>query len=118
MAERVAGEFDAVEIDQTLDAHIEGSAAVLFSFTSCPFCKRAKELLDSKGATYAVVELDESADGAAMRARLGARTGRTSVPSVWVAGEYLGGLNDGPGLVPLDADGLLEPKLRTAGALS
>ena len=52
-----------------------------------------------------------------MRCRLGIRTGRTSVPSVWVAGEYLGGLNDGPGLLPLDEQGELEPKLRAAGAL-
>ena len=63
------------------------------------------------------VELDEEADGAAMRCRLGIRTGRTSVPSVWVAGEYIGGLNDGPGLLPLDEQGELEPKLRAAGAL-
>ena len=38
-------------------------------------------------------------------------------PSVWVAGEYIGGLNDGPGLLPLDEQGELEPKLRAAGAL-
>jgi len=64
-----------------------------------------------------LLELDEDADGPALRARLGARTGRTSVPSVWIGAEYVGGLNDGPGLVPLDADGKLEPKLRAVGAL-
>ena len=89
----------------------------LFYQPRCPFCKKAKEALDAKGVKYSVVELDEEADGAAMRARLGVRTGRTSVPSVWVAGEYIGGLNDGPGLLPLDEQGELEPKLRAAGAL-
>ena len=78
---------------------------------------RVAEALDAKGVKYSVGELDEEADGAAMRCRLGIRTGRTSVPSVWVAGEYLGGLNDGPGLLPLDEQGELEPKLRAAGAL-
>ena len=34
-----------------------------------PFCKKAKTL-DAKGVKYSVVELDEEADGAAMRARL------------------------------------------------
>ena len=53
-----------------------------------------------------------------MRARLGARTQRTSVPSIWIGSEFVGGLNDGPGLVPLDTDGKLEPKLRAVGALA
>ena len=116
-AEAVAGEFDATAVDARLDAEIGAGGALMYSFTTCPFCKKAKEALDAKGVKYSVVELDEEADGAAMRARLGIRTGRTSVPSVWVAGEYLGGLNDGPGLLPLDEQGELEPKLRAAGAL-
>lgn len=116
-AELVAGDFDAAAVDARLESEISTSPALLYSFTSCPFCKRAKEALDAKGAVYTVVELDETADGAAMRARLGVRTGRTSVPSVWVDGEYLGGLNDGPGILSLDASGELEPKLRAAGAL-
>ena len=76
-----------------------------------------RELLDTKGARYTVLELDLEEEGAALRARLGARTGRTSVPSVWIGGDYCGGLNDGPGLAPLDADGLLEPRLRAVGAI-
>ena len=65
------------------------------------------------------VELDEDPDGAAMRARLGVRTGRTSVPSIWIDGVFVGGMNDGePGIGPLDARGELEPMLRRAGALA
>ena len=64
------------------------------------------------------IELDLDPDGAAVRARLGARTTRTSVPSIWIGGEFVGGLNDGPGLLTLDADGDLEPKLRAVGALA
>ena len=90
----------------------------MYSFTSCPFCKKAKELLDDKGAKYTVYELDERPDGAALRARIGARTGRTSVPAIWVGADYIGGLNDGaPGLLPLDKVGDLDGRLRAAGAL-
>jgi glutaredoxin 3 len=116
IAERAAGEFDAAAIDAKLDDLITSSGVLMFSFTNCPFCKGAKELLDTKGVRYRVVELDTEVEGAAMRARLGARTGRTSVPSVWIAGECVRGLNDGPGLAPLDGDGLLEPRLRGVGA--
>lgn len=118
VAELVAGEFDASAVDARLEREIDGADVVMFSFTSCPFCKRAKELLDAKEAAYTVVELDLEPDGAALRARLGARTGRTSVPSVFIGGEYCGGMNDGPGLGPLDAQGLLVPKLRGAGAIA
>ena len=40
------------------------------------------------------------------------------MPSIWIGGEYVGGLNDGsPGLVPLDKAGELDERLRAAGAL-
>ncbi len=118
VAERVAGEFDKDAVDAAIEAEVSRGGVLMYSFTSCPFCKKAKELLDDKGASYVVVELDELSDGAARRARLGARTGRTSVPAIFIDGSYIGGLNDGsPGLAPLDAAGELVPRLRGAGAL-
>jgi len=53
-----------------------------------------------------------------VRARLGARTTCTSVPSIWIGGEFVGGLNDGPGLLTLEESGELDPKLRAVGALA
>ena len=118
VAERVAGEFDKDTVDAAIEAEVSRGGVLMYSFTSCPFCKKAKELLDDKGALYTVVELDELSDGAARRARLGARTGRTSVPAIFIDGSYIGGLNDGsPGLAPLDAAGELVSRLRGAGAL-
>ena len=59
------------------------------------------------------------AGGAAIRAMLGRRTGRTSMPSVWVGGEFVGGCNDGGlgGVITLDDKGTLNPMLKKAGAL-
>ena len=118
VAEQVAGDFDAAAVDAAIEAEVSRGGVLMYSFTSCPFCKKAKELLDDKSTLYTVVELDELSDGAARRARLGARTGRTSVPAIFIDGSYIGGLNDGsPGLAPLDAAGELVPRLRGAGAL-
>ena len=118
VAEQVAGEFDKDAVDAAIESEVSRGGVLMYSFTSCPFCKKAKELLDDKGASYVVVELDELSDGAARRARLGARTGRTSVPAIFIDGSYIGGLNDGsPGLAPLDAAGELVPRLRDAGAV-
>ena len=36
---------------------------MVFSWSGCPFCKKAKALLDQKGAKYTVLELDQMDDG-------------------------------------------------------
>ena len=57
-----------------------------------------------------------------MRAELGRKTGRTSVPSIFIGGEYVGGYDagvgeDSPGIVDLAFQGKLISKLEAAGAL-
>ena len=66
-----------------------------------------------------MLELDVVPEGKAVRAELGARTGRTSMPSVWVDGQYVGGCNDGGlgGVVPLNEQGRLVPLLKAAGSV-
>ena len=69
------------------------------------------------------MRLDDPWDkGNVMRAALGRLTGKSSVPSIWVGGEYIGGCDDGPsdeapGLVPMAFRGTLREKLEAAGAL-
>lgn len=44
---------------------------MVFSWLSCPFCKRAKALLDDLGVKYKVLELDQMGkEGSALRAEL------------------------------------------------
>lgn len=71
----------------------------------CPYCTRAKALLDAKGAAY--TEID-AAQGTAARAESVARTGRTSVPQIFIDGRHIGGCDD---LVALDRQGGLDPLL-------
>ena len=57
--------------------------------------------------------------GYALRAELAEKTGRTSVPALYVGGEFVGGCNDGGmgGVMTLDREGRLKPLLTAAGAL-
>ena len=85
------------------------------------FCLKAKTLLAEElgvpASSIAVVECDEDPDGNAIRAELGQRTGRTSMPSIWIRGAgYIGGCNDGPGIVPLNREGKLAGMLDAADA--
>lgn len=46
--------------------YIADNAVVVFSWSGCPFCKRAKGVLDATGAKYTALELDQMAEGAAL----------------------------------------------------
>lgn len=61
--------------------------------------------------------LNEVPDGYALRAELAEATGRTSVPAVFICGEFVGGCNDGGlgGVMTLDRDGRLQEMLANIG---
>jgi glutaredoxin 3 len=55
----------------------------------CPFCRRAKELLRSKGITE-IEEIHVRLDTAG-RAELAAQTGRRTVPQIYIGATHVGG---------------------------
>ena len=75
--------------------------------------------MDTTKAKYTVVEVDLVEDGKALRAEMAGLIDRTSVPAIWIGGEFIGGCNDGPkgGIVKLYDSGELEAMLQTVGAL-
>jgi glutaredoxin 3 len=106
IADIVAGDFDEEAITSMVENYIDQTDVVMFSFSTCPFCRRAKDILDERGVKYLVVELDELKEGNEMRAILSRKTKRTSMPNIFVKGKCIGGCNDGyPGLVPLIQSG-------------
>lgn len=109
IADIVAGEFNEVAVDEKIESFLANNPVAMFSFSTCPFCRRAKDFLDEKGIQYSSMELDEldGNEGNEIRAMLGKRTRRTSVPSIFIGGNYIGGCNDGPGLMPLAESGEL-----------
>jgi glutaredoxin 3 len=78
----------------------------IYTTMLCPYCWRAKKLLEERGATFK--EVDVMMDGklrSEMRARAG---GRTSVPQIFINGQHVGGCDD---LYALDQAGKLKPLL-------
>lgn len=80
----------------------------MFTSNSCPYCSRAKALLQLRG----VNDLEEVVvDGAPqLRAHMTELTGRTSVPQIFIGETYVGGCDD---LHALDARGGLVPLLQS-----
>ena len=116
---KAAGDYDRAKTRTTLDAILAGDDVVIFSATYCPFSLAAKKTLEGEGVPFRAVEWNTREDGSALVAELGAMTGRTSIPHIWVGGQYIGGFNDGvdeaaPGLRPLIASGRLGPALQKA----
>lgn len=77
----------------------------VYSSNYCPFCIRAKQLLDSKGVNYNEIRVDGKPDVRAEMARL---AGRTSVPQIWINGTHVGGCDE---LVALERSGKLDTML-------
>lgn len=77
----------------------------IYTKATCPFCLRAKALLTSKGAGFDEIAID--ADPAKREAMI-ARSGRTTVPQIFIDGRHIGGCDD---LHALDARGELDPLL-------
>jgi glutaredoxin 3 len=71
----------------------------------CPYCSAAKDLLTKKGAAFIEISIDGDA---AQRDLMIERTGRTSVPQIFINAMHVGGCDD---LHALDAAGRLDPLL-------
>jgi glutaredoxin 3 len=79
----------------------------IYTWSSCPFCIRAKALLKKKGVEFTeyCIDGDEQA-----RAKMSDRAnGRTSVPQIFINDQHIGGCDD---IHALDRSGGLAPLLQ------
>lgn len=68
---------------------------VMFTTTVCPYCRRAKNMLDAKGLSVEEHDLSETPD---LRIEVVTMTGHRTVPAIWdVRGDdptFVGGSDD------------------------
>ena len=84
---------------------------LMYTTATCPFCIRAEQLLRARG----VVELEKvriDEDTARLDALI-EKTGRRTVPQIYIGSTHVGGCDD---LIALDQAGKLVPKLAGEGA--
>jgi len=79
----------------------------IYTTTYCPYCHAATALLTEKNVPFE--EIDVTGDAAA-RVDLARRTGRRTVPQVFIDGESVGGYDD---IAALDRSGRLDELLKT-----
>lgn len=75
----------------------------IYTKTFCPYCWRAKALLDKKGVQYREIPVDFG--GEHRQQMIQRANGRTTVPQIFIREHHVGGCDD---LLDLDRDGRLD----------
>lgn len=83
-----------------------GPKVTIYTASYCPYCVRAKKLLDGKQIAYEEIDAEGNDE---LRAWLVEKTGQQTVPQIFVGDRSLGGFSD---VDALDRQGKLDPILR------
>ncbi len=78
---------------------------VVYSTDYCPYCSRAKRLLENKQVAFVEVNVEERAD---LRSWLVSASGQRTVPQIFINNRPIGGYSD---MASLDAGGQLDKLL-------
>ena len=86
------------------------STVKMYTTTVCPYCIRAKQLLQQRGVeSIEEIRVDLEPD---QRQAMVALTGRRTVPQIFIGDTHVGGCDD---LIALDQSGRLQALLGAAG---
>jgi glutaredoxin 3 len=78
---------------------------LMYATAACPFCQSAERLLVSKGVAIEKIRVDLQPE---RRAEMTKKSGRHTVPQIWIGERHIGGCDD---LYALDRAGGLDPLL-------
>ena len=78
------------------------AAVTMYSTRFCPFCMRARDLLDRRKVSYTDIDVSARPE---LRRDMIARSGRHTVPQIWIGERHVGGFDD---LYRLEQQGRLD----------
>jgi glutaredoxin 3 len=81
---------------------------VMYVTDWCPYCARAKNLLSGKQVPFKEINVDDEPN---MRQEMIARSGRRTVPQIFIGDQHVGGSDD---LFALESSGELDKLLQGA----
>jgi glutaredoxin 3 len=80
----------------------------MYCTAACPFCQAAERLLMQKGVAIDKIRVDLEP---ARRGEMMQKSGRRTVPQIWIGERHIGGCDD---LYDLERQGGLDPLLKAA----
>jgi glutaredoxin 3 len=66
-------------------------AVVMYTTGWCPYCERARKLLAAKNVSFDEINVESQPD---KRAEMQTRSGRRSVPQIFIGDQHVGGCDD------------------------
>lgn len=78
----------------------------MYATAACPFCQSAERLLVAKGVQIEKIRVDLEPE---RRAEMTKKSGRHTVPQIWIGSRHIGGCDD---LYALERKGQLDPLLK------
>jgi glutaredoxin 3 len=78
---------------------------LMYATAACPFCQSAERLLLAKGVQIDKIRVDLEPE---RRAEMTKKSGRRTVPQIWIGERHVGGCDD---LYALEREGKLDPLL-------
>ena len=79
---------------------------LMYCTAACPFCQAAERLLVEKGVAIDKIRVDLEP---ARRTEMQQKSGRRTVPQIWIGERHIGGCDD---LYDLERQGGLDPLLK------
>ena len=67
------------------------AAVTMYSTRFCPYCMRARQLLHAKSVSYTDIGVDGDPG---LRREMMQRSGRHTVPQIWIGDRHVGGFDD------------------------
>ncbi|MDZ7685213.1 MAG: glutaredoxin 3 [Gammaproteobacteria bacterium] len=81
-------------------------AVVMYGTRFCPFCMRARALLQQKEVRYRDIAVDGKPD---LRREMAEKSGRNTVPQIWIGATHVGGCDE---LMQLERNGELDAMVK------
>lgn len=100
--EKLKTQSPSLPVSPPLSQQVKSMNIEVYTTSSCPYCVRAKKLLEKKGLPYTEIDVSDRDARDAMMVRA---KGRRSVPQIFINGEHIGGSDD---LFDLEHDGKLD----------
>lgn len=80
----------------------------MYSSRYCPFCVRAKLILEQKGLCFEEIIVDQHPE---LRRQMVEESGARTVPQIWIGEEHIGGCQE---LMAIESSGSLDELLKSA----
>jgi glutaredoxin 3 len=113
-----AGEYNSEALRARLQNRIDNYPVFLLIFETCPYCEKVLTILKDKSIdpkATKIVELDSlGVEKYAIRSEVIEMVNQTSIPALWIGGEFIGGSEE---LIKLEKSGELDTRLEKAHAL-